>query len=71
MARQSGFTPTSTSSTCWPAAALPGVESHERPRDQPDRAGLDAGLRGVLPLRTASPPAAHQHLPDMTSGSCG
>jgi hypothetical protein len=26
--------------------------------------GLDAVLRGVLPLRAAAPPAAHQRLPD-------
>ena len=32
--------------------------------DQPDRAWLDAVLRGVLPLRAVSAPIAHQRLPD-------
>ena len=48
-------------------AAPPAHRAHHRrarPEDQPDRAGLDAILRCVLPLRAASPPAAHQRLPD-------
>ena len=35
-----------------------------RPGDQSRGPGLDAVLRGVLPLRAAAPPAAHQRLPD-------
>ena len=36
----------------------------DRPTDQPCRAGLDAVLRGVLPLRAVSAPVAHQRLRD-------
>ena len=46
-------------------AAAPPHRSHlRRPCavDQPDRAGLDAVLRGVLPLRAVSTPVAHQRL---------
>ena len=47
-------------------ATAPPHRSHlRRPRtvDQSDRAGLDAVLRGVLPLRAVSTPLAHQRLP--------
>jgi hypothetical protein len=46
------------------AAASTDRAEHRRPRpsDQPARARLAAVLRGVLPLRDAHPPAAHQRL---------
>ena len=50
-----------------PLAAAPAHLAHHgqpRPGDQSRSAGLDAVLRGVLPLRAAAPPAAHQRLPD-------
>ena len=48
------------------AAAPPDQAQLRRARtsDQSDRAGLDAVLRGVLQLRAASLPGAHQCLPD-------
>src|SRR6266508_153809 len=36
----------------------------DRTTDQPDRARVDALLRGVLPLRAQPRPTAHQRLPD-------
>ena len=50
-----------------PMAAAPldrAQPRRDRPTDQPCRAGLDAVLRSVLPLRTESPPVAHQRLRD-------
>ena len=50
-----------------PLAAAPAHLAHHgqpRPGDQSRGPGLDAVLRGVLPLRAAAPPAAHQRLPD-------
>src|SRR4051794_17652033 len=48
------------------AAAPPDQAQLRRARtsDQSDRTGLDAVLRGVLQLRAASLPGAHQCLPD-------
>jgi RNA-directed DNA polymerase len=47
-------------------AAAPQDLPHLRrpcPPDQPDRRGMDAVLRQVLPLRAVSAPGAHQRLP--------
>src|SRR3954453_1049840 len=49
-----------------PLAAAPLDLSHlrrDRPHDQPDRRGLDAVLRAVLPVLAVSPPGAYQRLP--------
>ena len=50
-----------------PMAAAPldrAEPRRDRPTDQPCRAGMDAVLRSVLPLRTESAPIAHQRLRD-------
>ena len=50
-----------------PMAAAPldrADPRRDRPTDQPCRAGLDAVLRSVLPLRAVSTPVAHQRLRD-------
>jgi RNA-directed DNA polymerase len=50
-----------------PMAAAPLDRAHpgrDRPTDQSCRAGLDAVLRSVLPLRAVSTPGAHQRLRD-------
>src|SRR3954454_16214289 len=48
------------------ATALSHTPDRKGPRtkDQPDRAGLDAVLWGLLPVGPASPPGTHQRLPD-------
>ena len=50
-----------------PMATAPQDRAYPRrpcATDQPCRAGMDAVLRSVLPLRAAAPPIAHQRLPD-------
>jgi RNA-directed DNA polymerase len=42
------------------ASAYRADHGRARATDQPDRAGMDGLLRGVLPHRAVSPPAAHQ-----------
>jgi group II intron reverse transcriptase/maturase len=46
------------------APANRSLRRRARTMDQPDRARLDAVLRGVLSLRAVSAPATHQRLPD-------
>ena len=48
----------------WRLHLAPGTPLPSLARGSTRRARLDAVLRGVLPLRAASPPATHQRLPD-------